>query len=281
MKNKERYKERTDAAWNMVYARIQSDGLTSDATGKHVRKRLMNWQVWAAAACVIVCITLSAIYLTQPKQDIRWMAMNNSDSNTALVHTLEDGSVVYLAGKSSLKYPQHFSSDKRETRLNGTAFFDISHISGRPFFINTPSAQIEVLGTAFTIQQGGKVPFLLSVSRGSVRVKRVGKNESMIVEQGKAIIVDSKGIHLQDSNNETQLAHFRHCIRFKDEAVGDILSVINRQIEDGQQLRTTPSNAKRRLTVSFCGESPKMMALLISTALGLHYSYNDRILTIQ
>jgi ferric-dicitrate binding protein FerR (iron transport regulator) len=241
----------------------------------------MNWQVWAAAACIIICIALSAIYLIQPKQDTTpWVAMSNSDNNAALVHTLEDGSVIYLAGNSSLKYPQHFPSDKRETQLNGTAFFDISHMNGRPFFINTPSAQIEVLGTAFTIQQGGKVPFLLSVTRGRVRVKETKKNESIIVDTGNTLIIDSKGMHLQSTYDEEQITHFRHCIRFKDETVENILNVINDQIE-GQRICTTPGNSKRRLTVSFCGDSPKMMALLISTALGLHYSYNDRILMIQ
>lgn len=279
MMNKELYKEKTDAAWNKVYARLEEEGLTLKSDNRHIRK-MMGWQVWTAAACVIICVLLSAIYLIQPKENIQWIAMNNSDNNAALVHKLEDGSVVYLAGSSSLRYPKHFSSDKRETQLNGTAFFDISHIHGRPFLINTPSAQVEVLGTAFTIQQGDKIPFLLSVSRGRVRVKEVGKDEEMIVDSGKTVIMDAKGMHLQSNTNEEKLAHFRHCIRFKDETVGNILSVINSQLS-GQQIQTTPSHAKRRLTVSFCGDSPKMMALLISSALGLRYSNNNGVLTIE
>ena len=34
-----------------------------------------------------------------------------------LVTTLEDGSVVYLAQESTLQYPEHFATDKREVNL--------------------------------------------------------------------------------------------------------------------------------------------------------------------
>ena len=43
-----------------------------------------------------------------------------------LVTTLEDGSVVYLAQESTLKYPEHFATDKREVNLQGEAFFDVA-----------------------------------------------------------------------------------------------------------------------------------------------------------
>lgn len=278
--NRELYNKKTDKAWNKVFKRIESDGLTTEVKYQGMKKFTINWRTWTAAACILFCIVLSTIYLIQPRQNVPLMAISNNDNSTALVHTLEDGSVIYLAGSSSLKYPKHFSSSKRETHLNGTAFFDVSHAKERPFLINTPSAQVEVLGTAFTIKQGDRIPFQISVSRGRVRVKKNRTGEEILVESGKTLTMDLKGMHLKNTINEEQLARFRHCIRFKDETVGNILSVVNNQI-NGQRIETTPGTARRHLTVSFCEDSPQMMAQLISSALGLRYSNNNGIITIQ
>ena len=59
-----------------------------------------------------------------------------------LVTTLEDGSVVYLAQESTLKYPEHFATDKREVNLQGEAFFDVAKKHEQTFLIETEKVQI-------------------------------------------------------------------------------------------------------------------------------------------
>lgn len=93
----------------------------------------------------------------------------NQDIPT-LVTTLEDGSVVFLAKETSIRYPEHFVSDKREVSLQGDAFFDVAKNRERPFWIDTEQVKIEVLGTAFSVKSVEDAPFRLSVQRGTVRV---------------------------------------------------------------------------------------------------------------
>ena len=54
------------------------------------------------------------------------MLTEENREKPTLVKTLEDGSVVYLAQESTLKYPEHFAEDKREVNLQGEAFFDVA-----------------------------------------------------------------------------------------------------------------------------------------------------------
>ena len=83
-----------------------------------------------------------------------------------MVTTLEDGSVVYLAGNTSLKFPEHFSSDRREVSLQGNALFDVAGNHKRPFIIETEDTRIEVLGTAFNVKSNDSSPSNCLYSEG-------------------------------------------------------------------------------------------------------------------
>ena len=46
---------------------------------------------------------------------------------------------------TSIRYPEHFVSDKREVSLQGDAFFDVAKKQKQPFWIDTKEVKIEVL----------------------------------------------------------------------------------------------------------------------------------------
>ena len=98
----------------------------------------------------LLCLLVSVTYLNRSGQDTdpNLLTRRNSETATTLVTTLEDGSVVYLAGNTSLKFPEHFSSDRREVSLQGNALFEVAGNRKRPFVIETEDTRIEVLGTA-------------------------------------------------------------------------------------------------------------------------------------
>jgi ferric-dicitrate binding protein FerR (iron transport regulator) len=233
-----------------------------------------------AAACVVVFVALSALYFAGHDSKVQLQTVYNNDKTAALVKTLEDGSIVYLAGSSALKYPAHFESEKREVTLEGNAYFDITHLQHRPFLIKAKGILIEVLGTAFNVNSSDGKPFILSVNRGRVRVKDMATSEEVLVDSGHTVTADLNGLHLLQTKNNAQFERLQRSIRFKDETLGNILRVVNR-ISYPQKLQTMPEFNGRRLTVSFSNDSPLMIATLISTALNLKYTEQNNVITIH
>ena len=171
----ERNKRKTDRAWNTLYQRLDEEGLLSGRPASPFRSPAWKRGV-AAAAVTLLCLLISVTYLNRSGQDTdpNLLTRQNSETATTLVTTLEDGSVVYLAGNTSLKFPEHFSSDRREVSLQGNALFDVAGNHKRPFIIETEDTRIEVLGTAFNVKSNDSTPFELSVQRGEVKVTLTG-----------------------------------------------------------------------------------------------------------
>lgn len=80
-----------------------------------------------------------------------WVEQTNTSAKPLTVR-LEDGSTVELTSRSSLRFPKHFSPEKRTVFLTGDAFFAIQKMPSRPFFVHTGEVVTKVLGTSFFIR---------------------------------------------------------------------------------------------------------------------------------
>lgn len=65
--------------------------------------------------------------------------------------TLSDGTKVWLNSGSSLKFPVSFSSNIREVKLEGEAYFKVKKNASKPFIVKTHRGDIKVLGTSFNV----------------------------------------------------------------------------------------------------------------------------------
>lgn len=280
--NKDSYNKMTDNAWNKLYARIEEEGLTANKQYRPFRKIMPRWGGISAAACILLCIVLSVVYLAKDNRPPQLLTQINNDATFTLVKTLEDGTIVYLANHSSLVLPKHFSTEKREVTLNGNAYFDVTHKKECPFVIKTKEAVIEVLGTAFNVKSSESNSFELSVNRGRVSVTKAGTDKTVFVDAGRTVTCNAEGLRLELTKDEKQFNDYTRCIRFKDETLGNILRAINRQnYKNKEVLQTIPSLNERKLTVSFCADSPTMMATLISQALHLRCTVDNHTITIK
>lgn len=64
---------------------------------------------------------------------------------------LSDGTIVWLNSQSSLRFPESFTSDKREVYLEGEAYFQVAKNKESPFLVHTKDYSIKVLGTSFNV----------------------------------------------------------------------------------------------------------------------------------
>jgi hypothetical protein len=99
------------------------------------------------------------------------MLKKTNNSAQPLKIRLEDESVITLQPGSTIHFPVHFLADKRETQLEGEAFFEVSKNPDRPFFVYYKNLVTHVLGTSFNIKTNReKKQVEVAVITGKVQV---------------------------------------------------------------------------------------------------------------
>jgi transmembrane sensor len=179
--------------------------------------------------------------------------------------------VVYLAQESTLQYPEHFATDKREVNLQGEAFFDVAKNREQTFLIETGKVRIEVLGTAFNVRSHEDDSFRLSVQRGRVKVSLKQGGQSVLVNAGETVTLQARQLQLSETGDSDEFRQYTKNIRFKDECLEDILRVVNEAPTLQIQAASSVLN-KRKLTIEFENNSPETVAELICWALSLKCS---------
>lgn len=262
--NKNRTK--TDEAWERLYARLDKDRLLVEVGQERAvrRKLLLKWGTLAAAVIAGFVYLASALWFV-PGGEVENLNLVTQENREAsmLVTTLEDGSVVYLAQESTLQYPEHFATDKREVNLQGEAFFDVAKNHEQTFLIETGKVRIEVLGTAFNVRSHEDDSFRLSVQRGRVKVSLKQGGQSVLVSAGKTVTLQARQLQLSETEDSDEFRQYTKNIRFKDECLEDILRVVNAEAPTLQiQVASSVLN-KRKLTIEFENNSPETVAELI------------------
>jgi transmembrane sensor len=143
---------------------------------------------------------------------------------------LGDSTKVWLNAASSLEFPDHFNSNKREVFLDGEAYFDVMHADKIPFVIHTGAVSTTVLGTAFNIKAyPNERSVTVSVSRGKVRVSR-GNGWSTTLTKGQQVkLEEDKGITSEKPIAPTDVAAWQHGnIVYDDETIEHIIADMER-----------------------------------------------------
>lgn len=103
---------------------------------------------------------------------------------------LSDGSVVYMNSESRLKYPVKFIEDKRVVKLEGEAYFDVTHDEQHPFIVHTEQLNVKVLGTGFNVMAyKGDARTEVTLVPGKVDVK--SKNISEILTPSRQFVMNN------------------------------------------------------------------------------------------
>ena len=281
MVNKERQEKIIDIAWGHLYNRLEQDNLLPSQTLPLRTIFQANGFRWAVASIVIVCIcTLSVWLFKQNTNQLQneWIVLHNEQNAPTLATTLEDGSIVFLSAQATIRYPEHFREDKRMITLQGDAFFEVNSQHEQPFVIDTELAEIEVLGTIFHVKSSAQSAFLLAVRTGEVKVTLKKNNQTMYVKAGEAACLESDNLHITEADMHLFSSYFEK-IHFKDERVADIVRIINLH-SISTQIKILPELDNRKLTITFSGETPELMAQLICMALNLTYSQEQNTIYI-
>lgn len=157
-------------AWAALERQISTDRPSASPAPLRpaVRRSLRLVPVFRYAAAAVL-VALLAVPFVLDRQGIEY---RTPDGVASTLVQLPDGSEVELGAGSTLEVSRTFGEATRSVRLDGEAFFDVSR-QDMPFVVETFSARVEVLGTAFNVrarQDDVQAVTAVNLERGSVRV---------------------------------------------------------------------------------------------------------------
>jgi ferric-dicitrate binding protein FerR (iron transport regulator) len=166
--------------------------------------RLVRWKAWMAAAAIVAVSAGSYLYIHQQssgsgivkgQKQLLAKAFETPRGVKQKEFVLEDGSKVWLNAGSVLKYPAHFADNERLVELSGEAFFDVSGSAERPFRVLIKDAEVEVLGTYFTIMAYDDEPeSRTTVVDGAVKLISEVKNVVLNPGEQAELVYPSAGV---------------------------------------------------------------------------------------
>ncbi len=190
-------KERAEMSYTSDVMNMQLRGLWDKNTYQPGRpeanKKPGKKYLIPLAAALVIAAGIGLTLLKQKHADIPTSNETATTRRSKSTVKLPDGTIVMLNANSSLKYDEHFKTDKREVTLQGEAYFDVAHDSGRPFIIHTPTADIKVLGTVFNVRSLKNGYFETALIKGKISVFLKNQAEgNFVLSPGQKLMVQNR-----------------------------------------------------------------------------------------
>lgn len=195
------------------------------------RRRSMVWRV-AAAAAVLVAVVFGALHIINanpPEPDRMLITANGSVGE----FTLPDGSHVWLNGNTTLAYNSDFSAGgHRRVKVDGEAYFNVTHDTSCPFVVDMTDMEVEVVGTSFEVRNYEACQTHDIVLRtGCVKVRGPwGKDEiTMKPDEMLALNRTTGSMRLQHADAGNYCRWFEQFPSFDNEPLANILINVSRR----------------------------------------------------
>lgn len=154
------------ATWQKIH---HAPAVAATAIEAPVRRLFTAGRIVAAAVLLGMVFMAAWFWFPGRRQPaIEWVETYNPKGTRSAI-VLPDGSKVWLAADSRLKYPRHFAGNRRDLYLEGEAFFEVTRNPQKPFVVQLETGTVRVLGTSFDIRSYKTDPEITtSVATGKV-----------------------------------------------------------------------------------------------------------------
>ncbi|WP_199140818.1 FecR family protein [Pedobacter sp. ASV12] len=272
-------------SWALVANHV-SQSLANEEPKPKIKK-LGGWHRYAMAAMVVMVCGIGLLLFKSDRaktgqQTIVKVISNPNGEQRSI--TMPDGSIVYLNAGSRMSYNAHFSTDKREVKLEGEAFFDVVHEARRPFVVRTGKVSTTVLGTSFNIKAFPAKAVEVTVETGKVGVVLQRANKKDIINfllPNEQLLIDATTEKIvKQSINATDVSGWKqYKLVFYNMSMQDIAASIERAYDVKISFKQ-PRTAQLKLTAKFDKCGIKQVMEVLSKLAGTHYDIKQNNITI-
>ena len=231
-------------------------------------RRRIGWLAAASVAAIILGVWGFSTLFNSPSPQL---TAYSEIAPRAL--NLSDGTEVQLNQHSRIDYLAEWTSGKRIVQLSGEAFFEVAKNPEQPFVVETPHAQVEVLGTAFNLRAYEDEPLIeLTVDHGKVRFSPSNSDQSWILEKGDQVYYNWQRKTIQERRDEGGNANawMDQLLQFNDLPIGEVAQYLERVYQIDIQVAAAIRSC--RVTADFTNSSVAEVMEVLETIVGLEYT---------
>lgn len=196
---------------------------------------------------------------------------------------LADGTLAVLGPQSRLEVTAGYGAARRDVRLVGEGFFEVTHDDARPFTVLAGDAAVRDIGTAFTVR-ATRGAVRVAVTEGAVLLRPASRAdaEGVVLHEGDVGRLDA-GAEAQAERGVAgvdELAWRSGRLVFRDAPLDEVAAALSRWY--GVELEVADSTLRaRRLTASFEGEPVERVLQVIGLALGAEAERSGKVVRLR
>ncbi len=252
----------SESMWASVESRIEDD-LSSVEVEAARPSSGSNGRRWVVAFFSVILVASGAYAYLQSswseEEAPKWVSLDVPYGQKSLV-TLADGTRIYLNGGSFIRYPEVFRPEKREVKLSGEAFFEVTPDPNRPFVVTSGDVTTQVLGTSFNVQAFPNRQVSVTVATGKVQVElEVPESENDDADVQRRVVLapndqatykpGEQGFTVREVDLEKYLAWKENTLMFEDASLEDVARLLERWynvtiVFDNELIKTCRINGK-------------------------------------
>jgi len=212
----------TEKALLKVHGKIESSFGTSSPKTRNLYLKI-------AAIAAVILFPVIILFFRGDKKTAEIAYTEISSGDTVKYLKLTDGSEVWLNVNSKIIVADNQEGDEFRLKLEGEAYFQISHNPTRVFIVETNTALVKVLGTAFNLKaRKSKTTNILSVTEGKVLCSKKNSSVEKIVEKGKEaeVFADQELIRLGNNSDDNFLAWKTKVLKFRETPFKEVAATL-------------------------------------------------------
>lgn len=216
-------------------------------------RKTLYVEIFKVAAIFIFALLIIRYALPEfvPSNEIAQMQTLHVPAGQRAEITLGDGTQVWLNAKTTLTFPTQFLGNKREVKLDGEGFFDVTHNKSKPFIVSTTKYDVKVWGTKFNlIAYSSRKNFETSLLEGSVEVLKEGNSNGILLKPNEQVKLRNNQLVLSSVDDMDQFLWREGIISFDNTTFSELINKLELYFDFQIEVRN-PKALNYRFTGKF------------------------------
>lgn len=264
-----------------LFQKITSKSSNVDEVISLVSPRRTNWNKWLKMAAAILLLAVASFAITRLANN-EGMPLFAKDTNVEKL-ILNDGSLVWLRGKSNLQYyhKNENSTTVRFAELQGEGLFEVAKDPERPFIIQCGDVNVKVVGTSFNLRSSGDT-VEVTVLTGKVNLTTVNGKSIDVLPNEKAIYRGNGEFEktaLGEKEQTEITSNTEYNMAFDNDTMKGLIRKLENKFNVDVQLENDRINSCR-ITMDLTDHSLEQSLQMITDVLHVQYTINGKTVTL-